>query len=170
MQRRASSRLACGKASSRADIEAGPARAAMVGLRRVGRRAWPTSGWRRETATSPRSRETRLVCLPCQPIPAFWASGFSIRGAVSTNTLTAAPVKARELAGEQLEPALDQVVIVAAQRIDRDVARGPVVEPGQGSSSRPVVDAEHDGGSCIRPQRPGTAAPLAVAASQSMSP
>jgi len=40
----------------------------------------------------PFSRETRLVCLPCQPAPAFAASGFSISGAVSTNTFTSAPL------------------------------------------------------------------------------
>ena len=38
----------------------------------------------------PSSRDTRLVCLPCQPSPAFWASGFSISGAVSTKTFTSA--------------------------------------------------------------------------------
>ena len=36
----------------------------------------------------PKSRDTRLVCLPCQPMPAFCASGFSITGAVSTKTFT----------------------------------------------------------------------------------
>ena len=36
----------------------------------------------------PNSRETSTVCLPCQPSPAAAASGFSITGAVSTNTLT----------------------------------------------------------------------------------
>ena len=39
----------------------------------------------------PYSRDTRLVCLPCQPRPAAAASGFSITGAVSTNTLTSPP-------------------------------------------------------------------------------
>ena len=39
----------------------------------------------------PMSRPRRLVCLPCQPIPAACASGFSITGAVSTNTLIACP-------------------------------------------------------------------------------
>ena len=39
----------------------------------------------------PKRRETRLVCLPIQPSPARIASGFSITGAVSTNTLTAQP-------------------------------------------------------------------------------
>ena len=39
----------------------------------------------------PNSRETRLVCLPCQPSPALAASGFSITAAVSTNTFTSPP-------------------------------------------------------------------------------
>ncbi len=42
----------------------------------------------------PSARDSRLVCLPCQPIPAACASGFSITGAVSTNTLISAPVSA----------------------------------------------------------------------------
>jgi hypothetical protein len=42
----------------------------------------------------PNSRLTRLVCLPCQPRPAEAASGFSITGAVSTKTLTCAPLAA----------------------------------------------------------------------------
>ena len=35
----------------------------------------------------PKSRDTRLVCLPWKPSAAPAASGFSIRGAVSTKTL-----------------------------------------------------------------------------------
>ena len=42
----------------------------------------------------PNSRLTRLVCLPCQPIPAASASGFSMTGAVSTNTFTSPPARA----------------------------------------------------------------------------
>ena len=41
----------------------------------------------------PSSRLTRLVCLPCQPSPAASASGFSMTGAVSTNTFTSQPVR-----------------------------------------------------------------------------
>jgi hypothetical protein len=65
---------------------------------------WSTSGGSRGSSavvkiTPKKSQEpwlrlTRLVCLPCQPSPAFWASGFSITGAVSTKTLTAAPLRA----------------------------------------------------------------------------
>ena len=42
----------------------------------------------------PNSRDTRLVCLPCQPRPAACASGFSITAAVSTNTFTSPPAVA----------------------------------------------------------------------------
>ena len=39
----------------------------------------------------PNWRETRLVCLPCQPRPEACAKGFSSRGAVSTKTFTSLP-------------------------------------------------------------------------------
>ena len=39
-------------------------------------------------AVKPRNQ---IVCLPCQPMPAASASGFSITGAVSTNTFTSTP-------------------------------------------------------------------------------
>ena len=39
----------------------------------------------------PNWRDTKFVCLPCQPSPAFAASGFSITAAVSTNTFTSPP-------------------------------------------------------------------------------
>ena len=39
----------------------------------------------------PSVRLTRLVCLPCHPSPAASASGFSMTGAVSTNTLISDP-------------------------------------------------------------------------------
>ena len=42
----------------------------------------------------PNSRLTRLLCLPCQPRPAAWAKGFSITGAVSTNTFNSPPASA----------------------------------------------------------------------------
>ena len=76
-----------GKRRGRADVEAAPAGAAMVGLRRVGRELERGEDLAEE---QPRAelRDTRLVCLPCQPSPARCASGFSITGAVSTKTFT----------------------------------------------------------------------------------
>ena len=62
----------------------------MVRFRRVRRQVEGRENVPRNSQL-PKSRETRLVCLPCQPSPARSASGFSISGAVSTKTLTSAP-------------------------------------------------------------------------------
>ena len=93
MQRRASSRYGAGNAA--------------VG--QMSRQAWQVpqeSGSASSAGSSsvvkiaprnshePNSRDTRLVCLPCQPRPAAAASGFSITAAVSTNTLTSPPASA----------------------------------------------------------------------------
>ncbi len=78
------------------------------------------SGSRRGTASSHARGSTRLVCLPCQPIPAACASGFSITGAVSTNTFSSLGDLIDDEAGERLQRLLDRLVIVAALRIDRD--------------------------------------------------
>ena len=61
----------------------------------------------------PNSRDTRLVCLPCQPRPAAAASGFSITAAVSTNTFTSPPACAISQRASVLQPRLDDLVIVA---------------------------------------------------------
>jgi hypothetical protein len=53
----------------------------------------------------PYSRETRLVCLPCQPRPAASPRGFSINGAVSTNSLTAAPLASASAPATRFSPA-----------------------------------------------------------------
>ena len=109
----------------------------------------------------PSSRLTRLVCLPCQPRPAASASGFSITGAVSTKTLTSPPARAAKRAGDLLQPALDDVVIVAVARIDGDRRRGRgCARMPRGSCVRPVVHAEHDDRAHLRPQRRGLGAPL----------
>jgi len=58
--------------------------------------------------------------LALQPRPAAAASGFSITGAVSTNTLTRQPAAGGgdEPRGERLEFAFEHLVIVAVARID----------------------------------------------------
>ena len=78
------------KRSGRADVEAGAAGAAVIASRRV-RLERQVSERPPRNSQEPKVRDTRLVCLPCQPIAPCWASGFSITGAVSTNTLTLAP-------------------------------------------------------------------------------
>ena len=54
----------------------------------------------------PNSRDTRLVCLPCQPSPARAASGFSITGAVSTKIFTALAASSATRAASGLSLAL----------------------------------------------------------------
>ena len=71
----------------------------------------------------PCSRLTRLVCLPCQPMPAASASGFSITGAVSTKTLSSRRRLLDEAARQRLQRLLDRLVIVTALGIDRDPRR-----------------------------------------------
>ncbi len=108
----------------------------------------------------PNSRLTSTVCLPCQPIPAASASGFSISGAVSTNTFTSAPVHRLEQPGQFLELALDDVVIVAIARIDRDVADLRSLQVGHRVGIGPVVHPQHDHRARLAPQRLGRRAPL----------
>ena len=128
----------------RADVEAGAAGAAMVASR--ARRASSSAVVKIAPRNShePNSRLTRLVCLPCQPSPAASASGFSITGAVSTNTFTSPPAPAASQRGELLEPALDHVVVVAVLRIDGDRAAVRSARSPSGSLVGPVVHAEHD--------------------------
>ena len=64
----------------RADVEAGPAGAAVVGARRHRAAVRAVVRIAPRKSHEPNSRETRLVCLPCQPSPAAIASGFSISG------------------------------------------------------------------------------------------
>ena len=100
----------------------------------------------------PNSRLTRLVCLPCQPSPAFCASGFSITGAVSTKTFTSAPERFEDEAGQRFELLLDHVVIIVALGIDRDRAAILVRQNCQRIVLRPVIQAQHDDALRLRPQ------------------
>ena len=103
-------------------------RAAMRGDRRIdGQRRDPCRS-RRERTTSPRWRSSRFVCLPIQPKPASRASGFSSTGALSTKTRWPHRPDARlDARGEPLEPAAQDLVIVAAERVARDVGRGRAI-------------------------------------------
>src|SRR5215217_3908586 len=87
----------------------------------------------------PKSRETSTVCLPCQPSPAASASGFSMTGAVSTNTFTS-------------ELAFDDIVIVAVAGVDREVRPVLARERRERIALRPVVEPEQDDASGLRPQ------------------
>ncbi len=93
------------------------------------------------------------MCLPCQPSPACCASGFSITGAVSTNTLTSVAGRPPgDEPAELLEPALHHLVVVAAAGVDRDVA-APGGEGGQ-RVARPARRTGRATMTCgLRPER-----------------
>ena len=93
----------------------------------------------------PNSRLTRLVCLPCQPSPAASAQRlFHQRRGVDEDLHLAAGPRL-EAAGEHLQLALDQVVIVAMARhrprSRRDPSRASAL---QRVAVRAVVHADHD--------------------------
>ena len=109
----------------RADVEAGAARAAVV-LARPRRARAPAWSARRPGRARSRTRARPGWCAcPASRCPAASASGFSIRGAVSTNTFTSPPSRAWIQLGQPLQPPLDQVVIVVALGVDRDRGARP---------------------------------------------
>ena len=152
MQRRASSRYGAGKAAvgqmSRHErqLPQWSGSAASGGSSTVVRIAPRKSH-------EPKSRETRLVCLPCQPTPAAAASGFSINAAVSTNTFTSPPARAIEPARQRLQLRFDDLVVIVALRIDRDGAALALLQNRERIDVGRIVHAQHDGGTHLRHQR-----------------
>ena len=152
-----------GERRGRADLLAGIAGAAMiaVGVRRDGRSDAEKIAPR--NSQEPNSRETRLVCLPCQPSPAACASGFSITAAVSTNTFTSSPDCRRQPSRQHLQPLLDDVVIVVALRVSRDRAACACFENIERIFIGAVIDAEHDDRTHAGPQHARIHAPFRIA-------
>ena len=72
------------------------------------------------------------------------ASGFSITGAVSTNTLTAQPCVSASQPRECLELLLQHLMVVAAARVDADRAALGLAVHRARIFPRPVVDTEAD--------------------------
>ena len=145
MQRRASIRWGPTNASRRAGVEA--ARAASAMLPSVAGASGCSSRLVRITPRNsqlPCSRLTRLVCLPCQPIPAACASGFSITGAVSTNTFSSRRHLIDDEPRERLQRLLDRLVIVAALRIGRDTPEFRMRRQRQRVGRRRIAHAERD--------------------------
>ena len=111
--------------------------------------------------TSPRNshepcrRDTRFVCLPCQPSPACSASGFSMTGAVSTNTFTSPPSPGDDELRQVLQLAAQNVVVVAVARINRDIAAVRTRNRRQRVLLRCVGQAERDHAARLRPQACG---------------
>ena len=93
----------------------------------------------------PKSRETRLVCLPCQPRPAACGERlFHHRRRVDEDLdLACARSGARDNeAGELFQAALEDVVIVAVPRIDGDRAPVARLQRRQRVPGGAVIDAQ----------------------------
>ena len=108
----------------------------------------------------PNSRLTRLVCLPCQPMPATAPSGFSITGAVSTNTLTSPPARATHQPASCFELAFDDVVIVPRSCVDRDRSHITALRRLARIFTRAIVDRQHHHRTDVRPECDGVGAAL----------
>ena len=94
--------------------------------------------------------------MPCQPSPAASPSGFSITGAVSTNTLSSV---ARRLldqpARERLQRLLDRVVIVAAlAHRPRSAPRSGIARERQRIGVGRIAHAERDHAAAPRATAP----------------
>jgi len=119
--------------------------------RQISRQAWqepqwsvsaPSRGRSRLVKMTPRnshepnSRETRLVCLPCSPVPRLAPVAFHHRGGVDEYLdLGAGP--GDQPSRQRLQPRLDQIVIIVALRIDRDRAACALRQDRQRSWSGP---------------------------------
>ncbi len=137
----------------RAHRQAARTGAAAVGVRRIGRDLRASCRSSPRNSQEPKRRDTRFVCLPCQPIPARCASGFSITGAVSTNTFTSSPEARGDELRQVLQHALDHVVVVAVAGIDRDRATVRPGERRQRVGLRRVAQPERDDAARLRPKR-----------------
>ena len=81
------------------------------------------------------------MCLPCQPNPAAAASGFSITGAVSTNTFTARAKAGGNELRQVLQQAFYHVMIIAMPGVDGDVAAVGQARGGQRVSGGRVAQS-----------------------------
>ena len=140
-----------------ADVEAGPAGAAMVALRRVGRKIEVAEDG---TEEQPRPEAPRhqvgVLALPAEP-GALGQRLFHHRRGVDED-LDRGAMALLQPGGQPLQPRLDHVVIVAALGVDRDDPAIAVREPGERIAVRSVVEAEQDDALHVRPQGAGIAA------------
>ena len=114
--------------------QAARAGAAAIRVRRVGREVERGVDLAQEQPGAVRARdEIGVLALPADA--RRLASGFSITGAVSTNTFTPAPEARDDELRQMLEHPLDHVVVVAAAGIDRDAAAIGPASTASGSPS-----------------------------------
>ena len=141
-----------GKRRRGADVEAGPARAAMVGLGLVLRQI---EGREDRAEKQPRAElprnEVGVLALPAQS-RRLRQRLFHHRGGID-EYLDLAAGRGDQPSRQRLQPLLDQVVIIVALRIDRDRAARPRLQNSQRILIGPVIHAQHDDRAHVGPQR-----------------
>jgi hypothetical protein len=119
-----------------------------------------------------RSRSRRAAATTHAPVTQGWcacpasqgrraaANGFSISGAVSTNTFTAPPVSRASHWPSVLQTALDHLMIIAPRRIDAERGFGFVGQQHERITAWRITQAQHHRAFRLRPQGLGMTAPI----------
>ncbi len=97
------------------------------------------------------------MCFPCQPRPAASLNGFFHHRRGIDEHLEVAPRLARQPAPQRFQRALDDIVIIAALRIDGDAAYLSLARQRQRIDRRRVAHAERDHAAHVAPQGGGAA-------------
>jgi len=143
-----------GKGCGRADIEAAPALAAAIVVRRGGRQLECQIDLAEEKPGAEIARdEVGVLALPAEP-GGCGERLFHHRRGVDEHLELTRPARV-DPARELLQALLDEIVIIAIPRIDRDGAALALGERRQRVLRGPVIDAEHDdaprlGPECLR--------------------
>ena len=119
----------------------------------------------------PNSRDTRLVCLPCQPSPAASRQRLLHQRRGVDEDLDVGAAGAGKAAGDALEAGAHDVVVVLALGVAGDGAAAGLRQDRQRVAGRRVVHAQHDDRARLRATwLTGCRRRSAVVAIHSMSP
>src|SRR6185437_4977308 len=141
-----------GERRGRADIEAAPALAAVIPVRRVRRQVEGEIDLAEKEPGAELARdEVGVLALPAEP-GRFGERLFHDRRGVDENLELTRPARI-DPARELLQALLDEVVIVAMARIDRDRAALALAKRSQRIVLGGVIEAEHDDAPRLGPQR-----------------
>ena len=161
MQRRASSRYGAGNAAVGQTSRQARQCAAMIALRRIRRQIERGENRAEE---QPRAELPRYQ-IGVLTLPAETGRGgkrlFHHCCGIDKDFDVAAAILDQP-APELFQPRLDQLVIIVAAGIDRNIAARAVFQDRQRILVRPVIDAEHDDRARLMPHRARIAAPLGI--------
>ena len=147
------------KGIGRADVEARAALAAMIGLGGIGRQIEAEINLAEEQPGAEIARdEVGVLALPAET-GLRGQRFFHHRRGVDEDLQFAAPAR-NDLLRQSLEAPLDQLVIVAVPRIDRDIAARALFQQRQRIVGGAVIQSQHRDAFHLGPQRLGAGARL----------